>query len=272
MSWHFSQAMEAAFSEVSCWDGEPSAPSKLTTKPDNDSLPAKTTARCNLSPSGTTCELSTGNHGLDAWMSSLAASRARTSALLERGQGSPASVQGSGVNLLGSFARFDPATSSWKTPQLSLLEGSEPFSETWPRWGLMRNGVCLEQMKPPSRLIAERSRLSTTAIESGSWVADRAPTPTVCGNYNRKGVSPTSGNGLATWVKQRLPTPTVNDSKNVGGPSHLRRDTIPLNAMVGGPLNPEWVEWLMGWPIGWTALEGLETGRFRQWWHLHGRR
>lgn len=37
----------------------------------------------------------------------------------------------------------------------------------------------------------------------------------------------------------------------------------------GGRLNPDWVEWLMGWPIGWTALRPLATDRFRSW--LHGR-
>lgn len=26
-----------------------------------------------------------------------------------------------------------------------------------------------------------------------------------------------------------------------------------------GPLNPEWVEWLMGCPIGWTDLKSSET-------------
>ena len=72
------------------------------------------------------------------------------------------------------------------------------------------------------------------------------PTPTVCGNHNRKGASPTSGDGLATAVSKE--------------------------GCSGGPLNPTWVEWLMGWPIGWTDLEGLETGRFRQWLRLHGRR
>ena len=38
----------------------------------------------------------------------------------------------------------------------------------------------------------------------------------------------------------------------------------------GGSLNPRWVEWLMGWPIGWVSLEPLETGRFRQWCASHG--
>jgi hypothetical protein len=27
---------------------------------------------------------------------------------------------------------------------------------------------------------------------------------------------------------------------------------------AGAQLNPDWVEWLMGWPIGWTALAPLE--------------
>ena len=51
-----------------------------------------------------------------------------------------------------------------------------------------------------------------------------------------------------------LPTPTVQDSKNNGGPSQQKRKTKPLNAVAGGTLNPTWVEWLMGYPKGWTDL------------------
>lgn len=32
-----------------------------------------------------------------------------------------------------------------------------------------------------------------------------------------------------------------------------------LNDQVGGQLNPTWVEWLMGFPIGWTDLNASET-------------
>lgn len=38
----------------------------------------------------------------------------------------------------------------------------------------------------------------------------------------------------------------------------------------GGKLNPMWVEWLMGWPMGWTALQPLETDKFQQWLSAHG--
>ena len=37
-----------------------------------------------------------------------------------------------------------------------------------------------------------------------------------------------------------------------------------------GQLNPPWVEWLMGWPIGWTDLKPLAMDKFHQWWRLHG--
>lgn len=36
------------------------------------------------------------------------------------------------------------------------------------------------------------------------------------------------------------------------------------------PLNPDFAEWLMGWPRGWTASQPLETDRFRQWLPLRG--
>jgi hypothetical protein len=37
-----------------------------------------------------------------------------------------------------------------------------------------------------------------------------------------------------------------------------------------GRLNPPWVEWLMGWPIGWTELKPSATAKFQQWLQWHG--
>jgi len=31
--------------------------------------------------------------------------------------------------------------------------------------------------------------------------------------------------------------------------------------LAGGALNPMWVEWLMGWPLGWTDLKPLEMDK-----------
>jgi len=38
----------------------------------------------------------------------------------------------------------------------------------------------------------------------------------------------------------------------------------------GGQLNPTWVEWLMGWPLGWTDCAASATDKFRQWCASHG--
>lgn len=117
---------------------------------------------------------------------------------------------------------------------------------------------------------------------SGNWLRDAVqlhpqkiwPTPTVCGNNNRKGLSATSGDGLATAVKN-WPTPQASDVRdrgNLSSGSTQRRiakgKQINLSMSVSeesGQLNPDWVEWLMGWPTGWTSLEPLDRSTFEAW-------
>ena len=60
-------------------------------------------------------------------------------------------------------------------------------------------------------------------------------------------------------MQKMWPTPTAQDAKNNGGPSQMERNSLPLNAEAGGSLNPTFVEWLMGYPTGWTDCEDLET-------------
>ena len=52
-----------------------------------------------------------------------------------------------------------------------------------------------------------------------------------------------------------LPTPTAKDWKDNGkSPAELARKSKTQATHAGGQLNPTWVEWLMGFPIGWTDL------------------
>jgi DNA (cytosine-5)-methyltransferase 1 len=91
------------------------------------------------------------------------------------------------------------------------------------------------------------------------------PTSTIHGNYNRKGASAGSGDGLETFVKL-YPTPTANDAKNNASPSQTTkngRHSDALNVVAGGSLNPAWVAWLMGFPIGWTDI-GTSNQTFRE--------
>jgi DNA (cytosine-5)-methyltransferase 1 len=71
---------------------------------------------------------------------------------------------------------------------------------------------------------------------------------------------------LETAVK-KWATPRVDDAKNKAGPSQLKRHGPALNVQAGGSLNPDWVEWLMQWPIGWTSLEPLDSEMFNVWMH-----
>jgi hypothetical protein len=58
-----------------------------------------------------------------------------------------------------------------------------------------------------------------------------------------------------------LPTPIARDSRSFKGAkrSPKAQGSEPLVIQVGGQLNPTWVEWLMGFPLGWTDLEDSET-------------
>ena len=78
------------------------------------------------------------------------------------------------------------------------------------------------------------------------------------------------------YGKRFLSTPTktrrgqyrgVRKNKK-GGCGSLSEDVKQFGDF--GPLNPPWVEWLMGWPIGWTDLEQLETDKFQQFLRAHG--
>ena len=281
MSWLFSQALVEAFSGGNCSDGEPSAPSNGSPMPQAYLPPDRMTAFSRLSRFGMTFKPLTEDLGEALLMSYLAAFPARTSASQEKGTGLTESAAECGITWRGWLAKFDPHSSSWKTPQCSLIEEELESLQTLPRWGMTVNGLLWEQpmLEPITR-----------GTESGYW-----PTPTVCGNYNRKGASKTSGDGLATAVlkwttpqasdhrpratfastqrrmekgkqisleaKVKWTTPTAHMAKETNAPSEHLRNTPTLTAQAGGSLNPTWVEWLMGWPLGWTDLKPLGTDK-----------
>jgi hypothetical protein len=65
------------------------------------------------------------------------------------------------------------------------------------------------------------------------------------------------------------PTPTAHNAKEGGYPAEYTRNTPTLASQAGGKLNPMWVEWLMGWTLGWTDLKPLATVKFQQWQQQH---
>ena len=42
-------------------------------------------------------------------------------------------------------------------------------------------------------------------------------------------------------------------------------ERVSFRAGNGGQLSPDWTEWLMGWPIGWTDLKPMNREDFEKW-------
>ena len=43
-----------------------------------------------------------------------------------------------------------------------------------------------------------------------------------------------------------------------------------LRGHLGGSPNPDWLDWYVGLPIGWSGLQPLGTYKFQQWLKQHG--
>lgn len=154
----------------------------------------------------------------------------RTLAQPEKAQESTANAPACGRTWQGLLARYSPFLSLWRTPQCSLLEDSDVFSETWPRSGTMRNG-CAYQRQSAERIIDE--------TEYGFL-----PTPSGTSNHGKNHVV----GRLDEW----------------GGSSNPWRGTE-----TGKTRSPSFEEWMMGWPVMWTRLMPYETDKFREWQQQH---
>ena len=314
MSWHFSQALVAAYSGDTCSAGAPSVQSSGNPIPALYCAPDRMKVFSRLSRFGMTFAPLTADLGEDVLTWCLAASPVRTSAQPAKAPESTESAAECGRTWPESLARYDPVTRSWRTPQCSLLADLDVFSETWPQWGTMHAGECWERTKPGHL---------TSGIASGLWPIglDRmkethhVPTPTASDHIERRCTMETKAAKLNPETNKSVsldryvkmwPTPCATDHKGSGKAGTLRdrldyatergatksntyatpqaRDfrsgstdrwdnpdrSRNLNDQIGGQLNPTWVEWLMGWPLGWTALKPLGTDKFPQWLHSHG--
>lgn len=147
----------------------------------------------------------------------------------------------------------------WKMSQVCLpgMEDytSDEYSDNWPRWGTIWRGALYP--------------LPTLAPRTYGAGCGLLPTPMASDTGTRFNRSPSRGaKKRPTAIQERFPTPQSADAK--GRQNWSVDHGEKLTNLVGGSLNPDWVEWLMGWPIGQTACEPLGTDKFRQWLQQHG--
>nr|WP_051018565.1 hypothetical protein [Thauera sp. 28] len=229
MSWLFSQALVAEYSAATCWDGAPSA--QLNVMPTTHKFwrLGKTMEPSQLSRFGLTCAVLTEDHGAALLTWFLAGFRARTYPPPVLALAYLESAQGFGGRWLESSVKYDLDLSSWRTHRC-LWEEALPWSSvTLPNWGMTRSG-CVYQHP-----IAERP---ISVIASGLW-----PTPSGC----------TSGKN---HVAGRL--------DEWGGSGNPFRGTEIASVRCAS-----FEEWMMGWPMGWSALMPLEMDKFHLWQQQH---
>ena len=142
-----------------------------------------------------------------------------------------------------SLANYNLGSLSWRTSQRSLFEGYQKYSGRWPRTGMMQSGqlFLLRNVERPTEGTGYSSL--PTPCASDAWNEkdsrkrfNRPNSP----DYNEKKANNPSCQNLYTAVTKLLPTP----KKHIG--------ECPV-------LNPQFVEHMMGFPIGWTSLEHSET-------------
>ena len=177
-------------------------------------------------------------NNLDTSIASPADFLARTSATPGKW---PESVKEQGVdcglNICDSFAVLSRDLSSWKTSQVCLTGELEQFSGTWPRAGMMRNGIACQRLPlaPPTYEI-EFSYLPTPDASLGGFSKGSASMDTT-----------------SWWNKEN--TGKRKSGASIGSSLRWCREFIREHLRTGGELNPEWIEALMGFPIGWSDLK-----------------
>jgi len=190
-------------------------------------------------------------------------------------------VQMNMLNQKGPTAQT--AAEGWYETSPDMFGTWSRYSGRWPRWGMTAGGFAYAHPMSERR-ITETGGLpyvpdgksfhhppNTSGMDGGSN-SRRAlkkrqemwPTPSATDGQRGGVMTPNmTGQRLTQMVntdaRKMFPTPTNHNHKESGAPSQMNRNTVQLGDMVGGQLNPTWVAWLMGFPIGWASLKDTET-------------
>lgn len=175
--------------------------------------------------------------------------------------------------LASSVWRSTRCTLTWKvsaTPSRRLLfrlvpstrRTEETDAPLWPTVRAKETGAYQYSQgrhdKPvPTLTGAVRMRPTPSASDCGRAAIN--PHLTRNGTIRHIGKNGSQSYARLDAVAAMFPTPIASDWKNRGCRDYRKNREHQLQTEVGGQLNPTWVEWLMGFPIGWTDLNASET-------------
>lgn len=119
-------------------------------------------------------------------------------------------------------------------------------------WQMLLPGLSSPRTSRKQRSTSPQTRLNRWVSKSIAWSFPR-----------KTWVQTTYGSGTGF-----VHTPT--HTANYAAPSMQKWPNCREFVRVFGKPSPTNHEWLMGWPIGWTASKPLETAKFRSWLQQHG--
>jgi hypothetical protein len=268
MSWLISKALmnslslpepvEEFLGDISS-DGEQSVQSSGNPIPQAYCARDKMTAFSRLSRFGMTFKPLTEDLGEELCKLYREAFLVRTFPLPEKDKDLKVNDPECGSTWRGWLAKYDHNTSSWRTPQCSLLEEELELLETLPKWGMTVNGLLWEL---PTLMPHINETECGFSVNWPTPVHSEARQGLQIRREGKKGSQVSLSTAVLTW-----PTPTTKGMSGGSGSWDLlnKNTTIQearlMGAGNGGQLNPTWVEWLMGWPLGWTDLKPLGTDK-----------
>ena len=181
-------------------------------------------------------------------------SPAKTSQLQENKQDLMVNVLDFGLKCTELLAKYDQKKSLWKTHQCSLFEDLIESQEAFPKSGMTVDGQLWELMMSKHPIKEKECGLSDIENKNGGC-RSKYPTPTAH-----------DGKGRCTQnsLIRKNGTSRIDQLANFvvfGYFNQVRAETVKTSYQ----LNPDWTEWLMGWPIGWTSLKPLSKEEFIRW-------
>jgi len=260
MSWLYSRALVEVFLEDTFSDGEPSALLSGNPTPQAYCAPDKMMDFSRLSRYGMTYKPLTETRGEELLTLYREVFHAKTSQSQETVTDLTESAAEYGERWHGLLARFDPDSHSWRTVQCSLLEDLNESLQTLPQWGMTVGGELYLRPTLVQTIDAKEFGLSLIPTPTSSTGGPNHNSPTTLAG--KRYTMNLAGFVQLNPTRQTWGTPKAQDSRHAltdRGKGNLGEQVSGLHG--GGKLNPTWVEWLMGWPLGWTDLKPLEMDK-----------
>lgn len=192
------------------------------------------------------------------------ASPASISASPERAQGSMESIADCGSRCSESLARYDRSTSSWRTPLCSLFGDYPEYSEALPKQGMTADGWLWELTDAELRRGEIGCGFLGSAENEGERMKRYWRTPDTCvgGTCSLESLWRMAEGDWKRPSGHRMQLRLLDQVRCEG---LYPEGAIRFSEKDKGNLNPDWVEWLMGFPAGWTDLEPMSNEAFDKW-------